>query len=64
MTKHSILKVVCAWCGADMGEKDGHGIEGTSVARVILPSSDCKSSDASEIASGGDLCEKVKGCSE
>ena len=27
MTK---LKVVCAWCGADMGEKDGEGQEGIS----------------------------------
>lgn len=26
--------------------------------------SKCKSSDTSEIASGGDLCEKAKGCSE
>ena len=24
------LKVVCAWCGADMGEKDGEGEEGIS----------------------------------
>ena len=24
------MKIVCAWCGKDMGEKDGEGIEGTS----------------------------------
>ena len=24
------LKMVCAWCGKDMGEKDGEGIEGIS----------------------------------
>ena len=24
------LKVICAWCGKDMGEKDGQGIEGVS----------------------------------
>jgi len=24
------LKIRCAWCGEDMGEKDGKGIEGTS----------------------------------
>ena len=26
----TILKVVCAWCGADMGEKDGEGEKGLS----------------------------------
>ena len=24
------LKIVCAWCGKDMGEKDGKGVEGIS----------------------------------
>jgi len=24
------LKIVCMWCGKDMGEKDGEGVEGTS----------------------------------
>ena len=24
------MKIVCAWCGKDMGEKDGKGIEGIS----------------------------------
>jgi len=24
------MKVVCAWCGKHMGEKDGRGVEGTS----------------------------------
>ncbi len=24
------MKIVCAWCNKDMGEKDGKGIEGTS----------------------------------
>ncbi len=24
------LKVVCAWCGVDLGEKDGKGEEGVS----------------------------------
>jgi len=24
------LKMVCAWCGKDMGEKEGEGIEGIS----------------------------------
>ena len=24
------MKIVCAWCGKDMGEKDGEGIEGIS----------------------------------
>lgn len=24
------LKIVCAWCGKDMGEKDGEGVEGVS----------------------------------
>lgn len=28
--KETKLKVVCAWCGADMGEKDGQGQEGVS----------------------------------
>lgn len=27
MTK---LKIVCAWCGADLGEKDGQGVEGVT----------------------------------
>ena len=26
----TVLKVECAWCGKDMGEKDGQGQEGTS----------------------------------
>jgi peptide deformylase len=26
----TILKVVCAWCGKDLGEKDGQGTEGIS----------------------------------
>ncbi len=26
--KTTVLKVVCAWCGKDMGEKDGQGTEG------------------------------------
>jgi len=26
----TVLKVECAWCGKDMGEKDGKGQEGTS----------------------------------
>ena len=24
------MKIVCAWCGKDMGEKDGKGVEGVS----------------------------------
>jgi len=28
--RRSLLKIVCAWCGKDMGEKDGQGVEGTS----------------------------------
>ena len=24
------MKTICAWCGKDMGDKDGEGIEGTS----------------------------------
>ena len=24
------MKIVCAWCGKDMGEKEGEGIEGIS----------------------------------
>ena len=24
------MKVICAWCGKDMGEKDGKGVEGVS----------------------------------
>lgn len=24
----SVMKIVCAWCGANMGEKDGEGTEG------------------------------------
>ncbi len=24
------MKIVCAWCGKDVGEKDGEGIEGIS----------------------------------
>ncbi len=25
-----MIKVICAWCGKDMGEKDGEGVEGVS----------------------------------
>ena len=28
--RKTTLKIQCAWCGKDMGEKDGEGIEGTS----------------------------------
>ncbi len=28
--RRTTLKIVCAWCDKDMGEKDGEGIEGTS----------------------------------
>lgn len=24
------MKIVCAWCGKKMGEKDGKGVEGVS----------------------------------
>ncbi len=24
------MKIRCAWCGKDMGEKDGEGVEGVS----------------------------------
>ncbi len=24
------IKIICAWCGKDMGEKEGEGIEGVS----------------------------------
>ena len=24
------MKIVCAWCGKDMGEKDGKSVEGVS----------------------------------
>ena len=24
------MKVVCSWCGKEMGEKDGKGVEGVS----------------------------------
>ena len=24
------MKIVCAWCGRDIGEKDGKGVEGIS----------------------------------
>ena len=24
------MKIVCAWCGKDMGEKDGKGVAGVS----------------------------------
>ncbi len=28
MSKDTVLKIFCAWCRADMGEKDGQGTEG------------------------------------
>ena len=24
------MKIVCAWCGGEMGEKDGEGVDGAS----------------------------------
>lgn len=27
---YTVLYIVCAWCGASMGEKNGKGIEGTT----------------------------------
>ncbi|MBA7607533.1 hypothetical protein ES703_14692 [subsurface metagenome] len=26
----TVLKIVCMYCGENMGEKDGEGVEGTS----------------------------------
>lgn len=26
----TMLKVICAWCGKELGEKDGEGVEGIS----------------------------------
>jgi len=34
----TVLKIVCAWCGKDMGSKDGEGQEG--ITHAICP--DCK----------------------
>ena len=28
--QESEMKIVCAWCGKDMGEKDSDGVEGIS----------------------------------
>ena len=28
--KKTILRIRCAWCGKDMGEKDGKGAEGVT----------------------------------
>ena len=28
--KKSVLKIICAWCGKDMGEKNNKGLEGVS----------------------------------
>lgn len=36
--KSTILKIVCAWCGQPMGEKEGKGVEGTT--STICP--DCR----------------------
>ncbi len=30
MSKQTVMKVVCAWCGADMGTKNGKGQTGTT----------------------------------
>ncbi len=30
------MKIVCAWCGKDMGEKDGKGVEGASQYLIML----------------------------
>jgi len=30
MKTKTTMKIVCAWCGADMGEKDGQGTTGTT----------------------------------
>ena len=30
MESKTILTVICAWCGKDMGEKDGQGVSGVS----------------------------------
>ncbi len=29
-TDSTVIKVECGWCGLDLGEKLGHGVEGTS----------------------------------
>jgi len=31
----TVLKIVCAWCGKDMGEKDGEGVSG--ITHSIYP---------------------------
>ena len=49
----TVLKIVCAWCGKDMGSKDGEGQEG--ITHSICP--DCKKEyfgNNKKSAEGGD----------
>lgn len=51
--KTSVLKIVCAWCGKDMGSKDGEGV--TGISHAICP--DCKKKyfgNNKKMARGGD----------
>lgn len=46
------MKIVCAWCGRGMGEKDGEGIEGIShgICEECLSKLDVKAEN--EISAG------------
>ena len=44
----TMLKIRCAWCGEDMGEKDGQGAEGTTDS--ICPKCSQKVIEDAEIA--------------
>ena len=45
---HTRMQVVCAWCGKDMGEKDGKGQTGTT--HSICPK--CKEKEIAKIRKG------------
>lgn len=61
----TILKIACMFCGGDMGEKDGQGVEGVSHSicescwhdhfpRFPYPEGDFTAGHGGQRASGGD----------
>jgi len=54
------MKIICAWCKKDMGEKNGEGVEGVShsMCEECFAQSEEKAGNRSGIESGANTREK------
>jgi DNA-directed RNA polymerase subunit RPC12/RpoP len=51
------MKIVCAWCGKEMGERDGEGVEG--ITHSVCSECSAKIEAQEEV----DYMAKIKECS-